>query len=119
VSSHSAADDGKHAFSVIGVDISLLEAKGREVWREGGALRRGTPADLQAGGFFIYKGISANPLVAAFTRGLASNRLVNKPNDIIYKGISSNHLVNGSHNLAAPCRSFVYKVLQGGSTTPL
>ncbi len=32
------ADDGKHAFSVIGVDNSLLEANGREVWREGGAV---------------------------------------------------------------------------------
>ena len=104
---------------MIEVDLRLVEPKGREVWREGGAPGYGTPADLQAGGVFIYKGISASPLVAAFTRGLASNRLVNKPNDIIYKGISSNHLVNGSHNLAAPCRSFVYKVLQGGSTTPL
>ena len=53
MSSHSAADDGKHAFSVIGVDSSLLEAKGREVWREGGSGSRGTPADLQAGGVWV------------------------------------------------------------------
>ncbi len=41
----TAADDGKHAFSVIAVDRSLLEANGREVWREGGSSLYGTPAD--------------------------------------------------------------------------
>ena len=38
-------DYGKHAFSVIGVDRGLLEAKGREVWREGGAASRHEPVD--------------------------------------------------------------------------
>ena len=37
---HTAADDGKHALSVIGVDSRLLEPKGREVWREGGEIKQ-------------------------------------------------------------------------------
>jgi len=61
----------------------------------------------------VYKGIDATPLVAAFTRGLTSNHLVNRSYNIVYKGITINHLVNGIHHFALPCRFIIYKVLQG------
>ena len=50
ISIRGAADDGKHAFSMIEVDISLLEAKGGTPW-EGGLEGGGPGKPWEACGF--------------------------------------------------------------------
>ena len=64
---NSAADDGKHAESMIGVDTRLLEPYGREVWREGGAPVCGAVGGLRKAGFSLI-GVD-NSLLEANGRG--------------------------------------------------
>ena len=68
------ADDGKHPLAVIEVDISLLEATGREVWREGAAARSGRLADSQA-------------------RGSTGEHKSNKKTSMIFHSVFDGHVV--------------------------
>ena len=67
----------------------------REVWREMCSVCRGRVADLRVWGVCIYKVLSINPLVAAFTRGIPSNHLVNRFHHHVYKVIHANRLGDG------------------------
>ena len=53
--------------------------------------------------------LSINPLVAAFTRGIASNHLVNRFHHHVYKVILVNSLVNGIDPLVTGSFTRCYK----------